>query len=144
MSFDLKIENGDVQIGNSGDLAKVENEYKLIQDILKLCTLQPKGNPHHTNLGCGVNNIMVGAAYDAEFTYNMSVEQITNTLEDLQKMQKIQAQYQYLTAGEQLAAIRRVMITRNTTDPRYYSVRIDVLTKSLSNIYPTFEINPIK
>jgi len=142
MSFEFKLENGDIKIDN-GDIVKLQNEQKLVQDIIKNCILPIKGNPHHTNLGCGINKTMVGAAYDPEFTYDMSVQQIRNTLDMIQQLQKIQAQYQYLSPGEQLAAINNIMITRNTTDPRYYSTVINVLTKSLSNISPKFDINPI-
>lgn len=142
MSFDLKIENGDIKT-NDGDIVKVENEQKLAQDIIKNCIMPIKGNPHHTNLGCGINRTMVGAAYDPEFTYDMSVQQIKNTLDTIQQLQKIQSQYQFLSPGEQLAAVGRVLITRNTTDPRYYSVEINCLTKSFSNISPKFDLNPI-
>lgn len=142
MSFEFKLENGDIKIDN-GDIVKLQNEQKLVQDIIKNCILPIKGNPHHTNLGCGINRTMVGAAYDPEFTYDMSDQQIRNTLDTIQQLQKIQAQYQYLSPGEQLAAINNIMITRNTTDPRYYSTVINVLTKSLSNISPKFDINPI-
>lgn len=142
MSFELKLENGDIKI-QDGDIVKLQNEQKLVQDIIKNCILPIKGNPHHTNLGCGINRTMVGAAYDPEFTYDMSVQQIRNTLEIIQQLQRIQAQYQYLSPGEQLAAIGNILITRNTTDPRYYSTVINVLTKSLSNISPKFDINPI-
>ena len=36
MSFDFRIINGDLEIGTDGDLGKVEDTEKLIQEILKM------------------------------------------------------------------------------------------------------------
>ena len=36
MSFDIKISQGDLAIGSDGDLARVEDTDKLVQDVLKI------------------------------------------------------------------------------------------------------------
>ncbi len=142
MSFDLKIENGDLSIGADGDLQKVEDSDKLIQDILKMATFPLGGNKYHPWYGSPISNTLVGNVLDFEFTSTVASGQLRNALEKLQQLQKIQATYQKVTPAEQLAALKQVNIQRNQIDPRYFRVFIDVLTGAFTSRHTEFGMSP--
>jgi hypothetical protein len=142
MSFDIKIENGDLKIGNNGDLQKVENTDKLIQDVLKMCLTQLGGNPFFPFYGSPVSSTLIGNTFDFEMLNTVATSQLRGSLENLQQLQKLQEQNgQRLTASELLAAIQQVAIERNATDPRYYRVLIKILTKAMTSVTTSFDVS---
>lgn len=144
MSFDLKIQNGDLVIAGSGDLAKVENTEKLIQDILKMVTVRLGSNPFFPWYGSPMSDTLIGSPLSFEFLETLASSQLRTSLETLQKLQKAQsASGQKVTPAEMLAAIQEVRIERNQTDPRYFRVIIKALTKALTPAVTVFGVNPI-
>jgi len=140
MSFDFKITQGDIKIGDDGDLAKVENTEKLIQDILKIATTRLGANQFYKWYGSPISNTLVGSVMDMEFTSTMASSQLQHSLEVLQKMQQEQIRRQSVTPAEQLAAIKEVKISRNTTDPRYFRIKIFVLSRALTDVQTEFSV----
>ncbi len=141
MSFDLAIAKGDLVIGSNGDLKKVEDNEKLVQDILKIALTPIGGNPFYPSYGSAVAKTVIGSAMPFDMLNQIGSEQLRNSLDNLQKLQKAQSQRgQRVSPGETLAAIRSVSIVRNRIDPRHYSVNIDVVTKDLTLLRPTFSI----
>jgi len=139
MSFDLKITDGDVVI-KDGDLRKVENNDKLIQDILKL-VLTPLGvNTQYPWYGSPVSKSTIGNALDVTFAFPIATSQLRSSLETLQRLQKQQANFQMVTATEQLAAIQDLKVEQNQVDPRFITIKIRVLTKALSSVETEFSI----
>lgn len=133
MSYDLKIKNGDLQIASTGDLQKVENTDKLIQDILKIVTTPVGSNPFFPWYGSAISSSLIGNPFNFQFVGTLASSQIRESLEILQKWQTIQASSgQTVTPTELLAAIQEVKITRNQTDPRYFRIVIKALTKALT------------
>ena len=47
MSYDLKLENGDLRISNTGDLILVIDNEKLLQDAIKILITPLGGNKTH-------------------------------------------------------------------------------------------------
>lgn len=126
MSFDFKIENGDWKIDRTGDLQKVENTEKLIQDCLKILVTTVGSNPFHPTYGSLLGKNLIGNVFDTEFVSSTARNAIKNSLESLQKYQRSQGLYQQVTPEEQLASIRQVTVERNSVDPRYFSVFVEI------------------
>ncbi len=142
MSFDFRIVNGDITVGQDGDLQKVEDTEKLIQDILKIAITPLGSNQFYPWYGSPISKSMIGHAFDMEFTSSIASSQLQTALENLQRLQQEQARQQRVTPFEQLAAIRRVRIERNQVDPRYFLVIIDAVTRALTEATTQFVVKP--
>lgn len=141
MSFDLKIEKGDIKIGSNGDLQKVENSEKLIQDILKIAITPSGGNPFFPMYGSSISRSLIGMPYNSTMVGSLATDQLRTSLENLQKFQKIQQQQgQRVTASELLAAIQQIRIERNQTDPRYFRIFINGLARDFTSFKTQFDI----
>lgn len=138
MSFDLKIRNGDLQLGANNDLAKVENTEKLVQEIIKMISTPLGANPFFSWYGCPITRTLIGTAYTTRFISNIASNQLRTSLETLQKLQKTQLRSgQFITPQEQLAAIQNVLVDRNSVDPRFFLIDISVLDKTFRTV-PTY------
>jgi phage baseplate assembly protein W len=135
MSFDLKIRNGDLVIGPDADLDIVEDNEKLIQDILKMLMTPLGSNLFFPWYGSLLAGSMVGQVLDDSFRKSIVETQINNSLETLQNLQKQQsADGQRVSPGELLAAIKSIDVDRNIVDPTYYTINVKVLTKAFTLI----------
>jgi hypothetical protein len=140
MSFDLKIVDGDLKISSTGDLQKVENTDKLIQDIIKILTVPIGGNPFFPWYGSPISNSLVGNPLSFQFIGTLASSQLRGSLENLQKLQNAQVSTgQKVTPAELLAAIKEVSIQRNQIDPRYFRVVINALSKALTPVNTFFD-----
>lgn len=140
MSFDLKITNRDLAIGSDGDLDKVQNTDKLVQDVLKLLLTKIGSNPFFPWYGSPLTSSMVGTALDASFLISMAENQIRSGLETIQNLQRDQAIRQKVTPGELLAAIRSIQVLRSPIDPRFFTIELTLLTKALKSITTSFTV----
>lgn len=143
MSFDLLIRNGDLAIGQDGDLAKVEDSDKLIQDVLKILVTPLGSNVFYPWYGSLINRSMIGQAFfEMELLASMGSSQLQNSLETLQRLQQKQALEQRVSPFEQIAAVKRVKIERNQVDPRFFLVAVDIATRALSVVTVQFNLDP--
>lgn len=142
MSFDFRIIDGDLEIGADGDLGKVEDTEKLIQEILKVAHTPLGSNIFYPWYGSPVSQSLVGNALDMEFLSAVASSQLQTSLENLQRLQQKQALEQRVTPFEQLAAVKSISISRNQIDPRFFLVIIDVVTRALSVVTTQFAIKP--
>lgn len=141
MSFDLSITNGDLVIGTDGDLKKVQDNEKLIQDILKIAATQSGSNPFFPWYGSPLSKTIIGGIFPIGMTDVLASDQLRSSLALLQKLQGIQVQKgQRVSPGELLAAVRNVGVLRNRIDPRHFRVTIDVVTKALTPLTTGFDI----
>jgi hypothetical protein len=142
MSFDLKIEEGDLKITN-GELATVENSEKLVQDILKILTTDLGANLFFPWYGCPITKSLIGTGYGSTFVKDVATQQLFTSLQTLQRMQDDQLQRsQIVTPQEQIAAIQNVDVNRNPSDPRFFTVAVTVLSKSFRRVeVPVFAVN---
>jgi phage baseplate assembly protein W len=142
MSFDLKIRQGDIAIGSDGDLEKVENTAKLIQDVLKILMTPLGSNPFHSWYGSLISSSIVGNPFEDEFLVKIADSQIRSALETIQNLQRAQmASSQKVTANELLAAVKDVKVVRNPVDPRFFSIFITILSKGLNSANVSFNIS---
>jgi hypothetical protein len=142
MSFDFKIRDGDLSIGQDGDLTRVEDTEKLIQDILKIVITPMGSNQFYPWYGSRVSKSLIGHVFDFEFLSTVATSQLQNALENLQRLQQEQAKQQRVTPFEQLAALRDVRIERNQVDPRFFLVVINAVTRALTEANTTLTIKP--
>lgn len=143
MSFDLKILNGDLVIGKNSDLDIVEGTEKLTQDILKIAVTPLGALVLAPWYGSSISKTLIGNAFDTKFISGIASGQLRNALETLMSLQKFQAQSnQIVTPEEQIAAIENVGIQRNSTDPRFFSIFISVLSKAYTRVQTDFQVSP--
>lgn len=140
MSFDLKLENGDLRISNNGDLRLVRDNEKLRQDCLKILITPIGGNKINSWYGCDVARSMVGEIFDKNFSIDVATQQVQSSLENLQILQKTQIRIQNLTAAESIAAIKEVYVNTNPLDQRVLELKASVLTRALSFVDVSFHI----
>lgn len=141
MSFDFRILNGDFVIDQNGDLAIVENNDKLVQDILKIVLTPVGSNRLNPAYGSLVGRSLVGNVLPMEFVSTMASSQIHSALEYLQRLQKEQSATQPVSAGELLAAIQSIKIERNQVDQRFISVVIKALAADFTPLSTQFSVN---
>jgi hypothetical protein len=127
MSFGLKITQGDLTIGTDGDLEKIIDTDKLVQDILQI-----------------ILPILYSSTTDnliSEELIKASIQNVVSqSLETLQKLQNTQSNFQILSPAEQLMAVKSVMLERNPIDPRYLEVAIHVLSRALTPVSTGFAL----
>lgn len=143
MSFDLQIIAGDLVI-SGGDLVKVTDSAKIIQDILKICLTNVGSNPLQPGYGSFLSRTIIGNPMVSSTIVQIAKAQLNTCLTNLQTLQQTQIkQRQRVTADEQLAAITNISVIRNTIDPRLFSVTISALTKGFKPITTSFTVATI-
>ena len=143
MSFDLQIINGDLVIKN-GNLQTVEDSGKLIQDILKICLSDVGSNPLHPGYGSFLSRSIVGNPAKSSVIVQIAQAQINTCLTNLQQLQQLQIKsLQKVTADEQLAAILGISVTRSSSDPRLFNIKIKCMTKGFKPITTSFNASTI-
>jgi phage baseplate assembly protein W len=143
LSFDLQILNGDLVLDN-GDLSVIRNNDKLIQDLLKIAQTTLGSNPLQPWYGSMISRTLIGSVLSTDITISSAQSQLQTAVETLKSLQAIQIQQgQKVSPGEQIAAISKISITRNTVDPRIFSVVIRVLDKSFGGVAATFNASTV-
>jgi len=143
MSFDLKIENGNLKIEN-GDLQKVVDSEKLIQDILKVSLTDAGSNPLHPWYGSFISKSIIGSSQDLDLLVTIGKNQLITALDNLKRLQQLQVKSnQVVSADEQIATILNIYVTRSVYDPRQIDVEISTLTKGLKPITTAFQVSTI-
>lgn len=141
MSFDLKIINGDFVIKN-GDLDTITGQDKLIQDIIKICLTTAGANIFQPWYGSFISKTLIGSALDTDITNAIATNQLQNSIENLKKLQQLQATdtLQQVTPDEHIAGITQIDITRNTIDPRLFDVMVKVLSRAFKTTIASFPL----
>lgn len=132
MSFDLKLENGNLKLNPDGTLAIVENTEKLHQDVLKIIVTPIGGNKANPWYGCDVNKFLIGNIFDLNFAKDAATEQLRSCIENLKTLQQNQLKTQFITASESIAAIKDIYINTNANDRRAIEVKVSILSYALT------------
>jgi phage baseplate assembly protein W len=141
MSFDLRINQGDLVIGQNGDLDQVNDLEKLIQDILKILMTPLGANLFFPWYGSPLSDVSIGQVLDSVFVESMIQQIIRSNLDTFQKLQKQQAASgQRVTAGELLAAVQSVNVHRNVVDPTFWTISVKILSKSLKPVEAVLDV----
>lgn len=134
MSFDLKIEGGDIKIEPDGNLSFVFDNSKLRQDIIKILLTKLGENKFHPSYGSEIGSIDIGYITDRatlELDLKGSVEEAIRKIMSLQKGQTLK---QFVTPAERIVSLLNVDVKRDTIDPRLYNIFITVQTGALTSV----------
>lgn len=140
MSFDLKIQRGDLVLDSSGQLNIVERNDKLVQDIIKVLLTDLGENKFHPYYGSSAGKLDIGSVLDQDFFKTKIEDGVIQAINNLIALQKNQSKYQYITPGETILEISGVRVRRDTNDPRMWSVFVSVITLELEEISQTVTI----
>ena len=141
MSFDLNLEQGDIRLSGSSDLATVENGEKLTQDVLKIVTTQLGANKRFPWYGCPLTQSMIGRAFDSVFINSIASNQLRFSITNLQRLQQEQlTNDQIVTKQEQIAAVQNLGVNQNTIDPRFFNIDLTVLSKAFRRVQASFSV----
>ena len=140
MSFDLKIENNNLTLNPDGTLQTVRDNAKLAQDIVKGILTPLGSNKFFRWYGSTVSVRTIGQVLDATVTQTEIERSIQDFLSNLISLQKAQTRVQYVSAGEQIAAIRSIAALRDPNDPRQWQILVSVLTRKLTVVEETFTL----
>jgi hypothetical protein len=143
MSFDLKLDGGDLVVKN-GQLKTVVDSEKLIQDILKMCLTTAGTNPIHPWYGSFISRTIVGNPMYSSVLVQIAKSQLNTALDNLKNLQGIQVKsFQRVSADEQISAILDISIIRNQLDPRLFDVHLRIMSKGFKPITPSFTVSTI-
>lgn len=141
MSFDLRVNQGDIVISSDGDFDQITDVEKLVQDILKILQTPLGSNVFFPWYGSVLTEIMIGQVLEPSITTNIIQQQVRTNLETLQRQQRQQlADGQQLTPGELLAAIQQVSVHRSTVDPTRYQVVVRVITRAFRTAVASLDV----
>ena len=134
MSFDLKLEKGDIKIGTDGLIQTVTGNAKLKQDILKILLTQLGDNKFHPDYGSYIGVLQIGHYADEKLVV-LDIESSARTaIRNLMSLQRAQARRQGLSPGEIIVDVANLSVTRDEVDPRLYNIYISVLTQELTEV----------
>lgn len=139
MSFDIHLNNGDIQLDAAGNLIKVENTDKLVQDVMKILYTTQGSDPFNPFYGSILTEENIGIAMLPSILEAKAREAIYNSLETLRQNQAQQELYQELTSAEKLVGVADLIVEQDKTEPRQYNVILTVLTEEMTPI--TLEFN---
>jgi phage baseplate assembly protein W len=143
LSFDLQILNGDLVLDN-GDLSIIQNNDKLVQDLLKIAITTLGANPLQPWYGSMISRTLIGSVLSSDITVASAQSQLQTAVETLKSLQAIQvSQGQKVSPGEQIAAITKISVNRNSIDPRIFTIIIRVLDKSFGGVAATFNASTV-
>lgn len=134
MSFDLALSKGDLTLGNDGDLRKIRNNSKIIQDVLKELHIYRGSDPFNPQRGVELTADKIGENLNRQFIESKMTADVLDVLNTLVSTQEKQARYQRLTEAEQIKEIGEVSVEQDKNEPRQYNVRITVIAKDYSEI----------
>lgn len=122
MSYDLRLQNGDVVLGGDADFDIVTDSDKLIQDVIKMVTTNQGSNRFQPAIGSLINKRLIGQTLNAQNTVTVLQASVQEALVLLQKLQKQQAQTQALSPAEMLVQINSIDVSRDSVEPRQLNV----------------------
>lgn len=142
MSFDLRLENGDLKLGSDGKLGLIFNEEKLTQDVLKSIFTPTGTHQLHPWYGSPLQDRTIGSVADPEITDSIIANGIIYALRNLQMLQQMQeSDGQFLTPRELIRSIQDVAVVRDAVDSRKINILVSILTRSNETIEEGFVIN---
>lgn len=132
MSFDLKIEGGDLAITQDGLVDAVVDNAKLRQDIIKILLTKLGENKFHPSYGSEIGILNIGYLADQELIEIDLQSSVRDAILKLIALQKSQSRKQFLTPGERIISLLGSSVQRDEVDPRLYNIFITVQTGSLT------------
>lgn len=141
MSFDLKLENGDIQIASDGSLRTVYNEDKLRQDVIKMLLTPIGSHKLFPWYGSPLTDRTLGKVLPANILDTEITNAISYSLNNLMSLQEEQERGgQYVSPAEAIAVISDVASEVSYYDPRQYNLRVSILNKRRNIVEEAFNL----
>src|SRR6185369_14660672 len=137
MSFDLRLQNGDIVLGADADFDTVVDHSKLAQDVIKMVTTPLGSNKFQPAIGSLINKRLVGQVLTAQNTVTVLQSSVEEALVTLQKLQKQQAQTQALSPAETIIQINSITVERDSKEPRQLNVVLALTAGDGSRVQET-------
>ena len=134
MSFDLRIENGDLKIDANGTVSKVTGNEKLRQDLLKILLTPLGDNKYHSKYGSHAGKLQIGSHADEKLVSLDITSSARSAIRNLMSLQRAQSKKQSLSPGEIIIDILNLEVARDKVDPRLYNIFVSVLTQELDKV----------
>lgn len=129
-------------VGADGDLAKVRNSSKAVQDILKVLHTPLGSNPLFPQIGSNITISNIGDNINQQFAETRVAASVTQSIQLLQSIQRNQELIQEVTPEEKIVDIAQVTATRDSQDPRQFDIKIVVVTEAQSTVeLPSFSLS---
>lgn len=141
MSFDLDITNGDLTILADGSFKTVQNNPKLVQDIVKIIITPLGSNRFEPWYGCDVGDKTIGRSLSPQLMLQEIQTSIQQSLDNLKQLQLSQASSQLVSLAEQINSIKSIKAEYDPSDSRQINVTVTVITKRLEQIEEVFTIS---
>ncbi len=143
MSFDLKIQNGDLVINLDGTIGLVSDNNKLRQDIIKILITKLGENKFHPSYGSEIGAIQIGHIADPELLEIDLESSVRDAVNKLIALQRSQSKRQFLTPGERIVSLLGVSAQKDQIDPRLYNIFLTVQTGTLTALTESITIRII-
>lgn len=141
MSFDFKLVNGDLSIVN-GRPEVVENEFKLVQDMLKMLFTTTGESTAHPWYGTPLLNRVIGQNNNLDLLQVDVEDSVNYALNNLQLLQELQEKdNQFISPKEAISSVEEVEIKLDSNDPRKLVIKIRILSRSNEVITESFSIS---
>lgn len=141
MSFDFKLDNGDIKVANRGDLTQVRNDEKLRQDLLKIILTPLGSNKTYLWYGSPLNSALIGRLLESSLISAEASRAVTFAINNLIRLQKDQERSgQFLTPSEAISQILDISIERSAFDGRQFNIVVSVGTRRSNVVTETFAL----
>jgi len=141
MSFDLALNQGDLQVGSDGEISQIRNTSKVVQDVLKVIHMPVGSNPLFPRLGSTITTDNIGQISNQQFMETRAAASLTQSIQTIQTIQRNQALTQSLTPEEIITDILQLDVQLDQ-DPRQVNISIVIQTEAMSAItIPSFTLS---
>jgi len=136
MSFDLKLQDGDINFGADGNPIIVEDKEKLAQDIAKILLTRRGSDLGSVQYGTDLQNVL-GQTFDFNILQSLIAKSVTEAMNFLQSLQLVQGTKQELTFEEVIGSIDAVSVSQTS----FGRISVQLAVTTVGGLRTIFAIN---
>ena len=136
MSYDLKIDDGDIVVDTQGDIIVVEGYDKLYQDLIRLSYISRGENKFDVDEGLGIYDLL-GTVVPRDLTEAILGKEIYFGIQYMIEQQNAQAIIQTLSPEEQVSSVDGIVIQILTIK----QIAFDLLLTTVKGLQVAFAFN---
>lgn len=138
MSFDIRLVDGDIVLGDTGDVDRVVDSDKLAQDVIKLLNTTIGSDPLNLNYGSPLTSSSIGTIVDSLSIITRTQAVISQGLEQLIATQDMQRSIQSLSDAETIVDFDTPVVEQDPIEPRQFNIVVNAISKDLTPITLAF------
>lgn len=141
MSFDLKLNNGDLSIGKNSTLDRVFNDDKLRQDLVKVILTPIGTNKLFPWYGSPITQRSLGKVFDLKIINMETTNALIYSINNLMSLQKDQSKSgQYVSPSESIAQIINIAAEASAFDARQINITVSVASRKANVVEESFKL----